>query len=232
MAALALPQVTAGRYYIRQDLAIIETETDYTLLLDAVLSQIEAQTATIYLLDSETSDLAAIAGKSNLEAHIKDVGVTLSGATTRWLNALAGPVHGRPAEEPHFEKFPEALLYRAQRLAIVPLRADDKLLGLLTLGRIDESPFTPAQLELAARAGRLLAALLERETLRRKLAERKLVERAKGILQRRRRLSEEEAYLMLRNNSRRRRIPMAELAREIIALSVPAAEAVPGWQTA
>ena len=42
------------------------------------------------------------------------------------------------------------------------------------------------------------------------------MERAKGILQSRRRLSEHQAYLFLRGESRRRRVPMVDLAREII----------------
>jgi AmiR/NasT family two-component response regulator len=61
-------------------------------------------------------------------------------------------------------------------------------------------------------------ARLMEETLemRRQLETRKLVERAKGILQQRHGLTEEEAYLRLRNESRRLRRPMKELAEAII----------------
>ena len=45
---------------------------------------------------------------------------------------------------------------------------------------------------------------------------RKVVERAKGILQRRQSITEEEAYLRMRNESRRLRKPMKELAEAII----------------
>ncbi|HET8549179.1 MAG TPA: ANTAR domain-containing protein, partial [Bryobacteraceae bacterium] len=48
------------------------------------------------------------------------------------------------------------------------------------------------------------------------LETRKLVERAKGILQSRNRITEEEAYLRLRNESRRLRRPMRDLAEAII----------------
>jgi two-component system, response regulator PdtaR len=59
---------------------------------------------------------------------------------------------------------------------------------------------------------------LEREAadLRDTLETRKLVERAKGILQFKFQLSEEEAYLRLRNESRRLRRPMRDLAEAII----------------
>jgi uroporphyrinogen-III synthase len=52
--------------------------------------------------------------------------------------------------------------------------------------------------------------------MQRELESRKLVERAKGILQHRHRLTEEAAYLRLRDQSRRLRRPMKELAEAII----------------
>lgn len=49
-----------------------------------------------------------------------------------------------------------------------------------------------------------------------RLASRKLVERAKGVLQTERGLSEEQAYEHLRRTSRKRRIPLTELAEEVL----------------
>jgi AmiR/NasT family two-component response regulator len=66
---------------------------------------------------------------------------------------------------------------------------------------------------LAEENARLLE---ETQEMRRQLETRKLVERAKGILQHRQSLTEEEAYLRLRNESRRLRRPMRELAEAII----------------
>jgi len=60
---------------------------------------------------------------------------------------------------------------------------------------------------------RLLEQTLE---MRRELETRKLVERAKGIIQRKHQLTEEAAYLRLREQSRRLRRPMKELAEAII----------------
>jgi hypothetical protein len=48
------------------------------------------------------------------------------------------------------------------------------------------------------------------------LRERKLIERAKGILMTRRHLSESEAFRFLQRQSQDRRIPMAKLAESII----------------
>jgi GAF domain-containing protein len=232
MAAFALQNTFPMRYYIRLNSSVAERETDHALLLDATRAKTESQTAAIYAFQPETFQVNAVTARSSVGARLKDVGVTLSAVTSQWLESLAGPVQGRPGAEPNFEKFPEALQYDVKRLAIIPLRTENNLFGLLTLGRLVETSFDSAQLEVGQRAGRLLTGLLERDTLYQKLVERKLVERAKGILQHRRRLSEEEAYLLLRNNSRRRRIPMASLAKEIIEVSVQAPVTARRWQTA
>jgi uroporphyrinogen-III synthase len=59
---------------------------------------------------------------------------------------------------------------------------------------------------------------LQEESLeiKRQLEARKLIERAKGILQSRYNLTEEDAYLRLRGESRRLRRPMRDLAEAII----------------
>jgi len=66
---------------------------------------------------------------------------------------------------------------------------------------------------LQAENARLLE---ETQEMKRELETRKLVERAKGILQQRHGITEEDAYLRLRNQSRRLRKPMRELAEAII----------------
>jgi hypothetical protein len=229
MAAFALQNIIQTRYYIRLDSSVAETETDHALLLDAARSQTDSETAVLYAIQSEMSEVNAITARSGSAARVKDVGVTMSHATSQWLESLPGPVQGRPAGESNFERFPEVLQYQVKRLAIVPLRTQDDLLGLLTLGRPVETGFEPAAMDVAQRAGRLLTAVLERDSLQQKLLERKLVELAKGILQQRRKLSEEQAYLLLRNNSRRRRMPMVNLAKEIIETYLQP-DPTPRWQ--
>jgi AmiR/NasT family two-component response regulator len=58
--------------------------------------------------------------------------------------------------------------------------------------------------------------LREATEIRNQLEVRKLVERAKGILQKREHITEEEAYLRLRDQSRRLQRPMRDLAEAII----------------
>lgn len=52
-----------------------------------------------------------------------------------------------------------------------------------------------------------------------RLAVRKLVERAKGVLQLERGISEESAYAYLRGQSRRRRVTLARIAEEVVRVN-------------
>ncbi len=91
MAAFALQQIAQTRYYIRLDSSVAGTDTDHTLLLDAARLHTDSQTAVIYGLQPETSELTAFAAKSGSAAFIKDVGVTLSAATSQWFEVSSRP---------------------------------------------------------------------------------------------------------------------------------------------
>jgi response regulator NasT len=75
-------------------------------------------------------------------------------------------------------------------------------------------PLRPA--ELAPALDLAIARFAETRTLRRELEERKLVERAKGLLMRRHGLSEPEAFRRLRRAAMDSRRPMAEIARAVL----------------
>lgn len=67
--------------------------------------------------------------------------------------------------------------------------------------------------------GLLLGLLAELEEVKQRLAERKAVERAKGILMKQRGCSEEEAFRALRTLAMQRGLKLAEVARQVIDVS-------------
>ena len=68
----------------------------------------------------------------------------------------------------------------------------------------------------ASRARELAAARKDASTARQQLENRKLIERAKGILMRRTGSSEQEAYKMLQRTSQDRSVPMVQIAQTVI----------------
>jgi hypothetical protein len=99
----------------------------------------------------------------------------------------------------------------------------DKVIGTINIYTREQRTFSDeevgfvkavaGQAAIAIENARLMSETLE---MKRTLEARKLVERAKGILQQKYNLTEEEAYLRLRNESRRLRRPMRDLAEAVI----------------
>ena len=74
-----------------------------------------------------------------------------------------------------------------------------------------------ATLRMAVTRSRaLLAARAEAVSARQQLEQRKLIERAKGILMRRTGTSEAEAYSILRRTSQDRSVPMVDIAKAVL----------------
>ena len=85
---------------------------------------------------------------------------------------------------------------------------------------VGRSDLMPA-IEMANHGWEILHSLRDRaEGAERRLADRRDVERAKGVLQAERGLSEEAAYALLRQEAMDQRRPLADVARAVIARGV------------
>jgi GAF domain-containing protein len=221
MATLAIEPVAQRRFFIRLNSAVADPNNGFSIALDGLVLRAGADLAIVYRFDNRRGKLNAVARCSHPPTEIGDVRANLSCVTTRWLEDLAGPAQGNPSSDVRFEGLPEVIHHKLNRLLVVPLQGAEGLLGILTLGRLPDSEFNEAAIRIAEQSARLLAAAMERDSLQKKLVDRKLVERAKGILQKRWQLSEELTYLKFREISQRRRKSMAELAKEIIDAHLP-----------
>src|SRR5690606_14078890 len=81
---------------------------------------------------------------------------------------------------------------------------------------VDPDDLAPAIAVAKARFEEWLDARRQKEMLERRLEERKIIERAKGLLMDSRGLSEKEAYRFLQKTSQDKNTPMVELARKLL----------------
>ncbi len=89
---------------------------------------------------------------------------------------------------------------------------------------VDPDDLAPAIAVARARFQEWLAVRAERDRLEHKLEERKVIERAKGLLMETRGFSEQEAYRFLQKTSQDKNTPMVDLARKIL-LAAPLLQA-------
>jgi uroporphyrinogen-III synthase len=190
----------------------------------------------VYLAEPESGDLVLHTWRLPHEATPSNIRRT---ASIRF-DALVAVSHGA-ARDPRLECFGELLPENYEAALSVPISAGGATVGLLSIHHRACRAHAPEEIALVTFLGEQMACavvtnrlvqeneLLREDILRlkRQLELRKIIERAKGILQRQFGLTEEQAYLRLRNDSRRLRKPMAELARVILldAGAIPSREA-------
>ncbi|HEY3837019.1 MAG TPA: ANTAR domain-containing protein [Bryobacteraceae bacterium] len=199
-------------------------------ILETMVSITRSDAAHLYWMDPATYELRLVGASSTLEdCRIPSLGLELGAPARRWLEGLEEGA-ALSAGDQRFSAFPEIVATQVAALACIPLRAEHKLIGGVTLSRKDLRQFDLGDIETAAKLGAALVAATQvrilREKLRssrqentlleRRLAERKLVERAKGLLQNHYGWTEEDAYYHLRRTSRQQRTPMAVIAQRVI----------------
>ena len=138
--------------------------------------------------------------------------------------------HGRPvavshnaSQDPRFQLFNELPEDSFQAFLSVPLLSRGQLVGVINLQHREAHRYTDRQIRLISAMGLLVGAEIELARLESenlelsaRLETRKILDRAKGIMQRDLKMSEPEAYLTLQRESRERGKSMREIAEAIL----------------
>lgn len=210
------------------------------LSLDEMLGEIIGLTSQVtgcdaclvYLTEPETQEIVLRASQVPHAADLGYLRMKVGEGVTGWVAEHKSVValSSNATSDHRFKRFPALIEDTYEAFLSVPLVNKGDVIGVINVHHRKEHVHTPDEVALLTFVGEQMGtaishsglveenARLQEEALeaRRQLEIRKLVERAKGILQTRHSLTEEEAYLRLRNESRRLRRPMRELAEAII----------------
>ena len=197
----------------------MQQDAIFTPLLESVISRSSADGAYLYRFgpEGEFADLAAWAGTAPKPGF-----AVVEGRVAREHFERDSPIvlHDDAWSDPRFVTFPEFASQRFAGVASIPLLHSGERIGLVNVCRSRPASLAAGDLAflfgLSLPLGALVTAAAENEKLTRQLADRKLFDRAKGILQARFAWTEEEAYLHLRRVSRQRRTAMREIATGVI----------------
>jgi signal transduction protein with GAF and PtsI domain len=185
----------------------------------------------IYLAEPD-GDIVLRASQLPHAAEIGHIRIKLGEGVTGWVaeHKSAVALASKASADKRFKKFPALVEDTYEAFLSVPLVSAGDVIGVINVHHKQPRPHAAQEVALMTFMGEQIGGAiaksrlteenvrLHEETLemRRQLETRKLVERAKGILQAKYKLSEEAAYLRLRNESRRLRRPMRDLAEAII----------------
>lgn len=173
----------------------------------------------------EDNELVLRASKNPHPDEVGRLTLRLGEGITGWVAQHRRPVavERNAFHDPRFQFFNELPEDRYESFLSVPLLSRGRLVGVINLQNREPHSYSKLEIRLISTIGFLVGAEIEMARLEERssqlseeLETRKVVERAKGILQQEGRLTEEEAYLRLRRESRQQRKSMKEVAEAIV----------------
>ena len=199
--------------------------------LHVVLGRIVKFVSTVFPCDScflytvEGSELVLRASKDPHGDVVDRLKLSLGEGVTGWVaehrQAVALSEHA--SSDPRFSAFFNLPEDHFEAMLCVPILCANRVVGVLNLQHRERHDFTELEQRLLSTIGTLVGAEMERARLEtenselmQRLENRKLVDRAKGVLLRDLKISEDEAYRTMQRESRQRRRPMREIAEAIL----------------
>ncbi|MBV8573058.1 MAG: ANTAR domain-containing protein [Acidobacteriaceae bacterium] len=210
------------------------------LSLDEMLGEIvgltvqvtDCDACLVYLIERETNEIVLRASQVPHQGDLGNIRLKVGEGVTGWVveHRSIVALASNASADSRFKRFQALVEDTYEAFLSVPLVSGGDVIGVINVHHREPHAHTSDEIALLTFVGEQMGGAitksflaeenvrLQEETaeMRRQLETRKIVERAKGILQMRHNLTEEEAYLRLRNESRRLRRPMRELAEAII----------------
>lgn len=210
------------------------------LSLDEMLGEIVGLTAQVtecdaclvYLLERDTGEIVLRASQVPHANALGTLRMKVGEGVTGWVAEHKSVValSSNAGSDHRFKRFQALIEDTYEAFLSVPLVSGGDVIGVINVHHRELHDHTADEIALLTFVGEQMGGIIsksllaeanarlleETQEMKRQLETRKLVERAKGILQQRYHLTEEEAYLRLRNESRRLRRPMKDLAEAII----------------
>ena len=192
-------------------------------VVDFASALVKCDSCLIYVLEDD--DLVLRASKNPHADAVDRLKLRVGQGITGWVAEHREPVAipEEAAQDPRFQFFHELPEDSYEAFLSVPLMCRGHVVGVINLQHKQHHAYRRREIRMISTVGFLVGAEIELArleeanfTLAEQLQTRKLVERAKGILQRDLGLSEEQAYLALQRQSRQKRRPMKEIAEAIV----------------
>lgn len=192
-------------------------------VLEFAIDLVRCDSCFIYVLAGD--ELVLRASKNPHQELLDHLKLRVGQGITGWVAEHREPVavSQEAFKDPRFQRFNELPEDRYEAFLSVPLFSRGRLVGVMNLQHREPHVFSERDIRLLSTVGSLAGAEIElarleteNSDLSQRLETRKLVERAKGILQRDLGLTEEQAYLSIQRQSRQKRRTMKEISEAIV----------------
>jgi GAF domain-containing protein len=194
------------------------------LIVRFVTEMMQAKVCSIMLVDKKKNELVLKAAKCSSEEYWQRPNLKIGKSLISRVVKERKPLVVRDVTKEAEYRYPELAKKEGVRsLLSVPMVVKDHVIGVINVYSAEERIPTDEDIRLLSTVADQAALAIENTKLMDEMQEsqealqtRKLVDRAKSILQRQAQLSEEEAYKRLQQQSMRTRRSMREIAEAVI----------------
>ena len=197
------------------------------LIVNIIAKMMQARVCSIMLVDSQKNELVIKAAKASSEEYWRKPNLKIGNSLISRVVKEKAPLMVRDVTKQEGYQYPELATKEGIRsLLSVPMVLKDHVIGVLNVYSANERSFSNEDLRLLSTVADQVSLAFENTKLnvavqetQEALQTRKMVERAKSILQKQANLSEEDAYKRLQQQSMKTRRSMREIAEAVILSS-------------
>jgi signal transduction protein with GAF and PtsI domain len=194
------------------------------LIVRMIAEMMQARVCSIMLVDTQKNELVLKAAKASSEEYWQRPNLKIGKSLVSRVVKEKAPLMVRDVTKEEGYVYPElATKEGVKALLSVPMIYRDHVIGVINVYSAEARPFSGEDVRVLTSVADQAALAFENTKLsvavqesQEALQTRKLVERAKSILQKHASLSEEEAYKRLQQQSMRTRKSMREIAEAVI----------------
>jgi signal transduction protein with GAF and PtsI domain len=197
------------------------------LIVRIIAEMMQARVCSIMLVDTQRNELVLKAAKCSSEEYFRKPSLKIGNSLISRVVKAKAPLMVRDVTTEESYQYPDLAKKEGVRsLLSVPMILKEHVIGVINVYSADERQYSKEDLRVLSSVADQAALAFENTKLtvavqesREALETRKLVERAKSILQRQARLSEEDAYKRLQQQAMKTRRTMREIAEAVILTS-------------
>jgi GAF domain-containing protein len=192
-----------------------------------IAEMMQARVCSIMLVDQQKNELVLKAAKCSSDEYWQRPNLKIGNSLISRVVKEKAPLMVRDVTKEAAYRYPDLATKEGVRsLLSVPMILKDHVIGVINVYSAEERIFSKEDLRVLSTVADQAALAFENTKLtvavqetQEALQSRKLVERAKSILQKQANLSEEEAYRRLQQQSMKTRRSMKEIAEAVIMSS-------------
>lgn len=179
----------------------------------------------IYFYDRDNKQLTLVGSKKSHDSQLGKITMHSGEGITGWvaLHQQTVAIEKEAFKDSRFKPFEELPEDKYESFLSVPIVNETGVVGVVNFQNKKSISFSPEQIKTIEALVKLISSAFAKTVWERKvnsleikLEERKIVEKAKGILMKARNITEEEAFKLMRSEAMNKRKSMKEIAEAIL----------------